>query len=434
MITASVITGWLSGLLSATVLGSLALTPPQRWEAAGRFNTSFGRWFILLGLVAVVVLTVLLFVVSYNQTMQKQKVTDRLFTEYAARRGLSERERRILLEMARKARLRRSESIFTIDGAFDRGAAKMLEESRAQQGTEESTQLEIELFALAEKLGFRKKPASSKGLAAKAKKLSSRQIPVGKKLYVKHQKAGDSEDIESTVLENNDTELTVKLAKPVKITFGELWRVRYYFGGSVWELDTSVVSYDGDILVLNHSDNVRFVNRRRFLRVPVNKPAFIASFPFARTLASNGGDGIKSFKVYRGPASVSGDSWGPPEFTSGTVTELAGPGLRIEAPLKVGVDEKVLVVFKLDEEKDRNDSTKIIQDIGEVRHIEDTPNGLSIAIELIGLSDSGINMLMRATNAASLRAGIRSQDILAPAGSRQGKEGSVTEPAAVQEV
>jgi len=53
---------------------------------------------------------------------------------------------------------------------------------------------------------------------------------------------------------------------------------------------------------------------------------------------------------------------------------------------------------------------------------------------LIGLSDSGINMLMRATNAASLRAGIRSQDIPAPAGSRQGKEGSVTEPAAVQEV
>ena len=430
MITASVITGG----LNVIVLGTLALTPLQRWQAAGRLNTTFERLFILIGLVAVVVLTVLLFVVSYNQMVQRRKVTDRLFAEYTAKSGLSERECQILLDTAGKAKLRRSESIFTMDGAFDRGAARMVEESREQFGIEESTRLNVELFALGEKLGFRKKPASSASLAAKAKKLSSRQIPVGKKLYVKCQKAGDSEDIESAVIENDDTELTIKLTTPVKITFGELWRVRYYFGGSVWEFDTSVVSYDGDTLGLNHNDNIRFVNRRRFLRVPVNKPAFIASFPFARALAANGGSGMKSFKMYKGSANGSGGIWGPPEFFPAIVTELAGPGLRVEAPLKVRAGDKVLVVFKLDEGNDQGDSVKMIQDIGEVRHIEDTQNGFSIAVELVGLGDSDINMLTCATNIASLKAGVRGQDVPALVGNEQGAEAGVPEPSPVQGV
>lgn len=410
----------------------LALTPLQRWQAAGRFNTSLERWFILIGLVAVVVLTVVLLVVSYNQMVQKRKVTDQLFAEYAAKRGLSGREHKILLDVAGKAKLRRSESIFTLDSAFDRGAAKMVEESRAQQGIEEAARLKVELFALCEKLGFRKKPTSSTDPAAKAKKLNSRQIPTGKKLYIKQRKTRDAEDMESTVIENNDTELRVKLTMPVKITFGELWRVRYYFGGSVWEFDTSVASYDGDTLGFNHNDNVRFVNRRRFLRVPVNKPAFIAHFPFAKEIAANGSDGMKSFKMYRGPADASGGIWGPPEFFPAIVTELAGPGLRVEAALKAGVGDKVLVVFKLDEEKDQDNSIKIIQDISEVRHIEDTPNGFSIAVELIGLGDSDINTLIRATNEASLSVGVRGQNIPAPAGSRQGAEGTVSESAVVQ--
>jgi hypothetical protein len=74
----------------------------------------------------------------------------------------------------------------------------------------------------------------------------------------------------------------------------------------------------------------------------------------------------------------------------------------------------VLVVFKLDEEGNQDTASgrrnrkargsTVVEDIGEVRHTETTPNGLSIAVELTGLSDSDVNELIRATNQASLKA------------------------------
>jgi hypothetical protein len=220
--------------------------------------------------------------------------------------------------------------------------------------------------------------------------------------------------IESTVIENNDTELTVQLAKPVKIIFGEVWCARYYFGASVWEFDTSVISCNGDMLVLNHSDQLRFVNRRRFLRVPVNKPAFIAHFPFAKTAAGSGQKNMKSFRMYRSSAEFLESRWGPPEFVPAVVTELAGPGLCIETSLKLQAGDRILVVFRLDEEEDQDSTgrkpesdkkakSKIVEDIGAVRHTKAIKNGFSIAIELIGLSDTDVSELIRATNVASLR-------------------------------
>ena len=272
----------------------LALTPLERWEAMRRFNTNIitDRWFILISLATIATLTTLLFVVSFKRTMEERKVTNQLFVKYAKKRGLSEREHQILLDIAGKAGLKRSESIFTMGNAFDRGAAKMIEEYlTGRQTSEESKQLKTELSFLREKLGFQKQPIPSIGMSAKSKKLSSRQIPVGKTLHITRRK-GRAGDIEATVIKNNDVELTVKLAMQIESSAGEQWRARYYFGSSAWEFDTSVVSCNVDILILNHSDDVRFINRRRFLRVAVNKPAFIGRFPFARTLpAANSGSG-----------------------------------------------------------------------------------------------------------------------------------------------
>jgi hypothetical protein len=238
---------------------------------------------------------------------------------------------------------------------------------------------------LREKLGFKKPAAVPAGASTTSGKLSSRQIPVGKTVYMTRRKARDSGEVGATIIRNGDTELEVRLDKPVRITFGEFWCIRYYFGSSVWEFDTSVVSYDGEILVLNHSDSVRFINRRRFLRVPVTKPAYIAHFPFAKDSES---------------------VWGPPEFVPAVVTELAGPGLRIESALQVKTGERVLVLFKPDE-KQGEDSTaanagtsKIIEDVGVVKHTKSIPDGMSIAVELIGLSDSNIDELVQITNAA----------------------------------
>ncbi len=434
----------------------LALTPTERWKAAGQHSTGFNQhWFILIGVAVIIILTVLLLMVSYNRITRERKVGGQLFIDYAEKRGLSGRERQILLEIANKAGLKRSQAIFSMVGAFDHGAGKMIEESLARQGAEESQWLKTELSFLQEKLGFQKKTSVSIGLPTKLKRPSSRQIPAGKQLHITRRKPPDLGDIESTVIKNDNMELTLKLTTPVESKLGELWRARYYFGVSVWEFDTSVVRCNGDILVLNHSDDMRFISRRRFLRVRVNKPAFIARFPFSRTLPPNSVSSKKGHWSKRGSVNKSGDTWGPPEFMPATVTELGGPGLRIEAPLELKAGDRVLVIVNLSETIDarysipdtrresRNDpptagfernpallgqESRIVEDIGEVRHTKAIQDGFSIAVELTGLSDSNVSELIRATNAASIRTNGNRQDSPDSAETEE----KVSEPVVVQ--
>jgi len=402
----------------------LALTPTERWKAAGRFGGGMTEyWLILTGMAVIIILIALLLMVSLRRTAQKHKVSGQLFVDYAEKRGLSGRERQILLEIANKAGLKRSQAIFSMVGAFDHGAGKMIEESLAQQGAEESQWLRTELSFLREKLGFRKKTSVSIGSSTKLKRPSSRQIPAGKQLHITRRKPPNLGDIESTVIKNDNMELTLKLTTPVESKLGELWRARYYFGASVWEFDTSVVRCNGDILVLNHSDDMRFISRRRFLRVRVNKPAFIARFPFSRTLPPNNVSSKKGHRSKRGSVNKPGNTWGPPEFMPATVTELGGPGLRIEAPLEVKAGDRVFVIINLSEtidarysipdtrreSRNENQESKIVEDIGEVRRTKAIQDGFSIAVELTGLSDSNVSELIRATNAASIRTNVNRQ-------------------------
>jgi len=415
----------------------LALTPMERWNAARRLDsaTTDQNWFILLSVAAIILLTLLLIVVSYNNKTKERKVTNQVFVTYAQRMGLSRRERQTLLDIANRTKLKRVESIFTMSTAFDRGAAELTKDILAIHGAKASKNLSDRLSVIREKLGFEKKGSDS---AASSNKPSSKQIPPGKQLHMTRRKAGDLANIESTVIENNDVELTVKLKVSLESKPGELWSVRYYFGASVWEFETSSISCYGNILVLKHSNNIRFINRRRFLRVPVNKSTFIARFPFARTLfpKSNSGKGAG-----QDSADISGNNWGPPEFVPASVTELAGPGLRIEAPLEVKVGDRVLVILKLSEEdrkpnsqrNDKTESYKIVEDIGEVRHTKTIKNGFSIAVELTGLTDPNINELIRATNAASLKTRAKTKAAQAFNGSND-KKSEEPEPAVVQGV
>jgi hypothetical protein len=265
----------------------LALTPIERWEAAGRHSSGFNQlWFIILATAALIIMTVVLLVVSYNRITRERKVSDRLFFDYAEQKGLSGRERQILLKVAHKARLKKKQAIFSMVGAFDTGARKMIRECLSEQGTEESKWLRTELSFLREKLGFQKKSSESIGSRSKLRRPSSRHILTGKKIYLIRRKSPDLGEIESIVAKNDNIELTLKLSRPVESKLGELWRARYSFGASIWEFDSSVVRCNDDILVLSHSDDIRFISRRRFLRAQVKKSALIAHFPFSRTISS----------------------------------------------------------------------------------------------------------------------------------------------------
>ncbi|OHB75273.1 MAG: hypothetical protein A2Z25_20585 [Planctomycetes bacterium RBG_16_55_9] len=133
--------------------------------------------------------------------------------------------------------------------------------------------------------------------------------------------------------------------------------------------------------------------------------------------------------------------WGTLDFVPAVVTELAGPGLRIEAPLQVKIGERVMIMFKLSEEssqdsprsneekspqsnierKGKMTPPKVVEDIGEIRHTEAAQGGFSTGVELTGLSDSDVNELIRATNAASVKSDADIESVAASGGEDNGQ-------------
>ena len=425
-------------------IGTLALTPQQRFQAARQFesNSSFmtHRQLTICALLTIVVLMGLLLQVSIRRIRQKRKAANELFLKYAEKKGLSARELQIIVAVAAKSGISQKDNVFTMDDAFDRGAAVVIAENIAKgQGPEEIRQLKTELSFLREKLGFQSQlTSSSAGTMGKYGKLSSRQIPTGKNIHITRRMDRVSDEIEAAVIENTEMELTVKLVTPLRINFGEAWRVHYYLGASVWEFDTTVVGYDGNVLVLNHSDEVRFVNRRRFLRVPVGKPGFIAHFPFEKTHQVKGESKTGVSAAGQNLSSNIDKFLKPPEFFPAVVTELAGPGLRIEEPMEVKVGDRVLVMFELDKGDTQNQAlhgktkpSRIVEDIGEVRHVKTIEKGFSIAVELTGLSDAEIDELVRITNAASVKTIAQGGD---DSNSTDGMENAPEPAAAAKEV
>ena len=381
------------------------LTPLQRWQAARWFNNIMNEnWFMMASLIAVFVLIMLLILVTYYRIRNERNKINQLFIDYAEKRGLSSRERYILMDIANKAKLKRNESIFTMSDVFDRGATQIIRAAFAQYGAQRSRFLSAELSVLREKLGFRRRKSNSTDLAVREKEPTSRRIAIGRKLYLTSLDSDDFFEVEAEVKENNELELIVELTKPLELRQGTPLCARYYYGAPVWEFDTSVIEEKDNILVLNHSDNVRYVNRRRFLRVPVNEQAFVAAFPFSKIIKD---------EEKKSDASMN-NTWGPPEFVSADVTELAGPGLRVVAPLEVKVGDRVAIILKLSQTEPKNlmhsdfrlsdnfNSYKIVEDIGIVRHTESVEDGLSIAVELTGLNDSNVSELVRATNIVSI--------------------------------
>jgi hypothetical protein len=425
-------------------IGTLALTPQQRWHATGQLESNGSamthRELVICALLTIVVLTGLLLLISIRRTKQKRKASNELFLKYAEKKGLSARELQIIVAVAAKAGIRQKDDVFTMNDAFDRGVTVIVEESIARgQCPEEIRQLKTELSFLREKLGFQSQfTSSSAGTMGKPGKLSSRQIPAGKSIHITRRMDRISDEIEAAVIENTEMELTVKLVTPLRINFSEAWRVRYYFGASVWEFDTSVVSYDGDVLVLNHSDEVRFVNRRRFLRVPVSKLCFIAHFPFEKTHQVKGESNTGVSTAEQNLSNHIGSFLKPPEFVPAVVIELAGHGLRIEGPMEVKIGDRVLVMFELDKGDTQNQAlqgktkpSRIVEDIGEVRHVKTIEKGFSIAVELTGLSDAEVDELVRITNAASVKTSAQSGD---DSDSTDGRENALEPVAAAKEV
>lgn len=374
-------------LLNATnIIGGIqsALTVEQKLAALRKFGqtpTIFtNKWFILSCASLVFVLIMVLVTISKYRLEKARKLKREIFLEKADRNGLTPDETKLLVEITRRSGLKHPNNIYTMPEAFDSGSAIIMQHLFEKgKCLDERKRYYAEIMDVREKLGFTKSQSSTAVLAGKNGKLSSRQIPVGKKLTLtSNDSAGTTFD--AMLAESDDMTFTVAgdvevLAKP-----GQSWRVRYRFGAGTWQFNSMILDCQGNAIVLSHSDKVRFVNSRRFLRVAADFPALVADYSCMR-------------KCFSEPQML-------PTYYHAKVVELSGPRVKLTTSADIKENSRLLVSFRVDE-------TTLVQDVAEVRSVEEEIGGLRADVDLIGLDEKTISKLVKATNTAALKYGLQ---------------------------
>lgn len=372
------------------------MTPMQKLHAAARLTTQYSaqRYFTLLGLVLIATLSTLLVFVTVIKWKYDRKGKQTAFRNLARKTGLNNNEQRLLRRLASIGKIKTPEILFTNLPLYDRAAARMIERNlKWQKSDEQMRAIKLELAFLKEKLGFRKQFTISALSQMKSKKPGSGQLPLNKTVHLTNSRI-HPHGIDGIVTENDDFGITIKLESPIKTKKSEKWSIRYYYGANIWEFETTCSDCTEDAITFNHTNHVKLVNRRRFIRVPVRKQAYIAAFDFEKPFDLNKLSGQKRYL---------------PDFSSAVLTEIGGPGLKFETDSEIRNGQRILISFSLNDLRNyannrlgtefAHSKQRIIQDIAVVRNITETDSGKSIAVELIGLSDSDIDGLIKATNA-----------------------------------
>ena len=369
--------------------GGLALTPLERFTAMRGLNShhpipdSMREFvthpgFIWGGILLIVILLISLFAVRRKRTVQGKRQHKEQFIFLCDQRGLTAQQREILAAIATKSGSGRTEDIFFQLELFMRGASKLMQDFfTSGHNVIERKKMNVLIGQIKQKLGYQKGSGGIPVRRGRDPGLSSRDIPVGKTVSIALTTRSAGSRVDAVVIQNDEFELVLRPEIPVSCPPGEHWNVRYRLGTSTYEFDALTMVCGSEGLELNHAESVRYLNRRRFLRVPVELPAHVALFPTQRQ--------------QEGPGRIAG-----PLFVPATITEISGPGLRIHTGLTAEHGQRLLVVFELE-------PGKMIQDVAEVRGLRETAQDQSIGVELIGLDDATVNELIRTTNAIAIR-------------------------------
>jgi hypothetical protein len=363
-------------LIQSVLIGLLGeLTPYERFEAmrqldAGGYSLFTNKWFVLLGWSLIFVLVMTLLVVHRMRIEKEKRQIEQHYDELSGRLGLTAEEREILDAIAARTGLRHKGEIFSHSDAFEGGLARLMQDVFSDgHNLVYRKKLQAAVYSIQEKLGLVKpQPA---GRPRSGKELSSRHISVSKKVLLSLSARDGVKRILAEVTANDDYEFVVVPEIPLACQSGEIWTVQYDAGSVTWEFEAITLACSGSKLELNHSERIRFVNRRRFPRVAVRKEATIARLPLFHSTQE--ADDLR------------------PVFFDAQVNEISGPGLRIHTELELTINERVLVAFELE-------PGRIVQDIGEVRDFRQMPLGRAVIVELIGLSDRAVDELVRVTN------------------------------------
>ncbi|MGC9453825.1 MAG: hypothetical protein ACP5HU_03085 [Phycisphaerae bacterium] len=345
------------------------LSPSDRLNALRDMSTPAGSWWAW-GLALAAGGLVLLTVVSllYYRAERKKRAW-RAFQGLCGQTGLSDRERQVLKLLCAVARVKKPEVIFTSEPTFDYAINAIQTDKRFMSRPQaERNELLATCERIREKLGF----CQSMDSAVESEGVSRKIIP-GAKLSIIHR--GKASGFDAVVDHADPSDLLVSPTVPVECKPGESWLVRYSREGKVWEFDATVSEHSNGKIRLSHMERARYINRRRFRRVPTDKAALASAYPFATT----------------GQLTA-------PQFVPCRMTEIAGCGLRLRGPVSARVGERVLVVMQMEQDK-------TIQGFGRVRRILSPGNDgeADIALELVGLSEPEVDELVRYTNEAERR-------------------------------
>jgi len=292
------------------------------------------------------------------------------FRQRAGDAGINPEEQKLLNHLANLAGLKQAGAVLDAPEAFERGADALLRSERVSALDEDlQARTRALVNTLREKLGF----ANSEPLDLTAGAVWLGKIPMGTTIEVV--RPSNTEPFRAVLAgeEAVAEQIVLEPAVAMRCESNESWTLRYAEGGLLWEFDARVVRQEetGRVVMLP-GGKVRCVNRRKFIRTPVDIPAFVAPFPFLRDAED---DGL-------------------PRFLPATLVEIAGPGLRIQAPLEIGMGERMLVGLRID--------GRVMQALGITRRpaVLNDQGIPEVVVELVGLTAPEVSELVRVTNAA----------------------------------
>lgn len=366
----------------------LALTSAERLDAlrqmSGGWNWMRDKWFIMLGIFGIIVLTISLFFIRHSNNKRQRKVSLSIFDSNANRLGLDDEQRKLAWQIAQNSGVSNAGQIFISSEAFDVGCAKIMNEHfKSGVSLEQRKIHNRKIKTLRDIFGFTK--IALKTHVRTNRNITSRHVSVGRELTMVN--VDDTFiRVQAGILESNDYELWLKPFDDVEVKAGQSWKMFYHLGASVWEFKCLLIGIDDNKLVFNHSEDVKFINRRRFRRVAVKKHAWIARFEYSRNI-----DGMPEKQL--------------PEFYPARAVEMSGPGFKMITLINYNIGERVLVVVELK-------TGRLIQDIAEVRHVRKVEQGYMLALEMVGVDEETTDELVRETNRLANESEMQHREIM----------------------
>jgi hypothetical protein len=343
----------------------LALNPTERFEAARGLDSfrwgTLGQPSVYIPLLLVCVLGLAALVVYRRHRLRRALAA--ALGQAASQVDLTQAERLMLTRVTEAADPRPLTADHTLAMAFEEGVRHILVKRETQNLPPQARRRVLDIIqALRIKLGFvAAKPTGGTGFDLARGDAVRMCLP------------GGGTEVAGTVVGVGDQDAAVRLQGSLPLRLGGPAVIRHLRGSDQWEYHVSVTQMDDEIIRVRLIGSPMKTNLRRFARVPLARPVHLARYDFVHEA---------------GPGAV-------PEFVEGTLREIAGPGLLLDAPIDLAVGERVLVILHLGDERS-------LRGMGDVRRCEAPKEGepAEIAVELTGMTEPEISRLVRETNAA----------------------------------